>query len=138
MCGEGHLFRHWFVMAPSCPGCGLVFRRSPGHWLGSWFLNVLLVQAVLVVGITIVVAVTWPDRPGWAIYSGCVAAALVVPVLVFPFTRTVWTAIDLIMRPLEFDDGVAPGIELEQVARQKERARRNDRPWTTPGSGRRV
>lgn len=95
-----------------------MFRRSPGHWLGSWFLNVLVVQSVLVVGITVLVAVTWPARLSLLAIVGVVAVALVVPVAIFPFTRTLWTAIDLIMRPLEFDDGVPPGVELEQATRR--------------------
>ena len=31
----------------------------------------------------------------------------------FPFSRTIWCAIDLAMKPLEFEDDVAPGYELE-------------------------
>ncbi len=36
-----------------------------------------------------------------------------MPLAFFPFSRTMWTALDLIMEPLELDDGVAPGYELE-------------------------
>ena len=115
VCGTGRLFRAWFSMLPACPGCGLVFRRSPGHWLGSWFLNVLIVQSVLVVGISVLVAVTWPARLSPLSIAAVVAVALLVPALAFPFTRTLWTAIDLVMRPLEFDDGVPPGVELDQA-----------------------
>jgi hypothetical protein len=103
-------------MVPECPGCGLVFRRAPGQWLGSWFLNILVVQVVLVVVIPVAVALTWPGRlvvP--AIVAIAVGVAVVVPLAVFPFTRTVWTAIDLIMRPLEFGEGVPPGVELDQI-----------------------
>jgi hypothetical protein len=103
-------------MVSECPGCGLVFRRAPGQWLGSWFLNILVVQAVLVVAIPVAVALTWPGRlvvP--AILAIAVGVSVVVPVVVFPFTRTIWTAIDLIMRPLEFGEGVPPGVELDQL-----------------------
>jgi hypothetical protein len=37
----------------------------------------------------------------------------VVPFVFFPLSRTLWMAIDLAMRPLDFDDGVAPGFELQ-------------------------
>ena len=40
-------------------------------------------------------------------------AAVVVPFAFFPWSRTLWLAIDLAMRPLDFDEGVAPGFELE-------------------------
>jgi uncharacterized protein (DUF983 family) len=117
------LFRRWFSMLPACPGCGLVFRRAPGHWLGSWFLNVLLVQAVLVVGISLLVAATWPARLSWPGLTLIVAMAIGIPLAFFPFSRTLWTALDLIMRPLDFHDGVAPGVELEQAEHHRPRSR---------------
>jgi len=123
VCGQGHLFRRWFSMLPACPGCGLVFRRAPGHWLGSWFLNVLLVQAVLVVGISLLVAATWPARLSWPGLTLIVAMAIGIPLAFFPFSRTLWTALDLIMRPLDFHDGVAPGVELEQAEHHRPRSR---------------
>jgi hypothetical protein len=53
-----------------------------------------------------------------------VLGALVAPLLFFPFSRTIWCAIDLAMRPLEFDEGVAPDFELaddmERVRREGE------------------
>jgi uncharacterized protein (DUF983 family) len=113
VCGAGKLFRHWVRMVPTCPRCGLQFRRVPGHWLGSWFLNICVAQTAVVSVLIIGVAVTYPDPPmGW-IAMVTVAVALAVPLAFFPFSRTIWSAIDLIMRPLDFDDGVAPGFELE-------------------------
>lgn len=114
-------------MVAACPRCGLRFPREDGQWLGSWFLNVCVVQAVLVVVLATVVAVSWPQRPSWALLSVAVAAAVVVPVVFFPFSRTIWVAIDLCMRPLDFDDGVAPGVELDQLdtaSRRRTRTRR--------------
>jgi len=127
VCGSGHLFRRWFAMRPQCPGCGLVFQRAPGQWLGSWFLNVVLVQLLLVVGISVLVAATWPARLSWVALVAVVAVAVLVPMLVFPFTRTVWMAIDLVMRPLDFHDGVAPGVELEQSESRRPSDRRRPR-----------
>ena len=55
----------------------------------------------------------YPTPPMWPIGIGTVVVAIVVPFAFFPFSRTLWTAIDLAMRPLEFEEGVAPGFELE-------------------------
>jgi hypothetical protein len=46
-----------------------------------------------------------------------------VPFLFFPYSRTLWTAIDLAMRPLDYDDGVAPGFVLggDQAQLESER-----------------
>ena len=100
-------------MVDACPRCGLVFRRIDGQWLGSWFLNICVAQAVVTLALIIGVAITYPEPPMWPIGIAAVLAAVVVPFAFFPFSRTIWTSIDLAMRPLEFDDGVAPGFELE-------------------------
>jgi len=105
-------------MLSACPRCGLHFQRVPGHWLGSWFLNVCVVQTVVVMVLIIGVATTYPDPPMLALTVLTVLGALVTPLLFFPFSRTIWCAIDLAMRPLEFDDGVAPGFELEDEAQR--------------------
>lgn len=113
VCGSGGLFRHWVRMAPACPRCGLRFTRLPGHWLGSWFLNIVVVQVVVVAILIIGMATTFPDTPMGTIGLIDAAAAVVVPFLFFPFSRTIWTAIDVAMRPLDLGDDVAPGYLLE-------------------------
>ena len=95
--------------------------REPGQWLGSWFLNVVLAQTVVVLILIVGVGVGWPDPPIVPIAIGAGVAAIVVPFAFFPWSRTLWLAIDLAMRPLDFDDGVAPGFELEQDAEELRR-----------------
>ncbi len=90
-----------------------MFQREPGQWLGSWFLNVCLAQTVVVLILVLGVGFTWPDPPIVPISVGAGVAALAVPFAFFPWSRTLWLAIDLAMRPLGFDDGVAPGFELQ-------------------------
>ena len=38
-CGDGPLFRGLVQMHDECPACGLSFRREPGFYLGSIYLN---------------------------------------------------------------------------------------------------
>ena len=45
-CGEGRLFIRFFSMAPSCPGCGLDFRREQGYYVGAMYLNYGVTAAV--------------------------------------------------------------------------------------------
>lgn len=113
VCGHGGLFRHWVRMAPRCSTCGLVFQREPGQWLGSWFLNICLAQTVVVLILVLGVGFAWPDPPIVPIAVAAAVAAVAVPFAFFPWSRTLWLAIDLAMRPLGFDDGVAPGFELQ-------------------------
>lgn len=100
-------------MVECCPRCGLRFNRIPGHWLGSWFLNVVVVQVAVVAVLVVGVAATYPDTPIGPIFAVGLVVAVGLPFLFFPYSRTIWTAIDLAMRPLTFDEGVPPGFELE-------------------------
>lgn len=120
----------WVRMVPTCPTCGFRFSRVPGQWLGSWFLNVCLAQTVVVLILVIGVAFTWPSPPMVVIGSAAAVSAVVVPFLFFPWSRTLWVAIDLAMTPLHFDDGVAPGFLLEEdlEAFRRDRAEREERP----------
>ena len=113
VCGSGHLFRRWVDMAEDCPRCGLHFHRSPGMWMGSWFINLCVDQAAIVIVLVVAVAATYPNPNLWAlgIAGGIIAVGL--PFLFFPFSRTIWTALDLIAHPLDLDEGVAPGFELD-------------------------
>ncbi len=83
----------------------------------------VVVVAVLIIG----VATTFPDTPIVPIAVVGGVMAVVVPLAFFPISRTLWTAIDLAMRPLTFDEGVAPGFELEGDL-DAERTRHRDQP----------
>lgn len=112
VCGQNKLFRRWIAMADNCPRCGLTFQRVPGQWLGSWFLNICLAQ-VLVIGIVLGGSIAaYPDPP--LLLLGLVGGAVTVlfPIWFFPYSRMIWVAIDLAMRPLEFEEGVDPQWEL--------------------------
>jgi len=139
VCGQGRLFRRWTRMLPECPRCGYRFHRKPGQWLGSWFLNVCLVQLVLVLVVIVVAGVTWPTTSAVLLTSVTLGAAIVVPVAFFPFSRTIWIAIDLAMKPLDFDDDVPPGFELEReladlLAEETRRRGPDSEPPTPPAT----
>ncbi len=101
VCGHGGLFRLWFQMVERCPGCGLRFERIEGHWLGSLGLNTIVSFVLLFAVIAGGLILTAPDFPVPLLTGLAVATAVLVPLLFFPFSRTLWTAIDLLMRPLE-------------------------------------
>jgi uncharacterized protein (DUF983 family) len=113
VCGQKRIFTRWVRMAERCPRCEFRFCREPGEWLGSWFLNICLAQVLLVVVLIVGVAVSYPRPSVVGLAVAGVLVAVGFPVLFFPYSRTLWVAIDLAMRPLELDEGVAPLWELE-------------------------
>jgi uncharacterized protein (DUF983 family) len=135
VCGQGHLFRHWVRMVPRCPRCAYRFHRAPGQWLGSWFLNVCLAQMVAVLFLIIAVIAAWPDPLDPLVVAGGVLATAGWVVFFFPFSRTIWCAIDLAMKPLEFEDDVAPGFELEDEIQAYLAERRRRQAGERPDAG---
>jgi uncharacterized protein (DUF983 family) len=104
MCGQGHLFRHWLRMVERCPRCDLRFERIEGHWLGAIAMNTVLALIVLLGVIVAGVALTYPDPPVGTLTIAAMVTAGVAPVVFLPFSRTLWTGIDLAMRPIEPDE----------------------------------
>jgi uncharacterized protein (DUF983 family) len=100
ICGQGHLFRRWFHMIPQCPRCGLTFHRSEGQLTGDIGVNTIVSFGVLLVVLLGGVLLNWPDPPMLAIGIAAVAVALIVPLVFLPFSKTVWLAAELLLRPL--------------------------------------
>jgi uncharacterized protein (DUF983 family) len=113
VCGQGRLFRWWVRMIERCPRCRLRFQREPGEWLGSWFLNICLAQVLVVTFVIAGVVAFYPHPPIAVLATVGGAGTVVFPLWFFPYSRTIWVAIDLAMRPLELAEGVAPQWELE-------------------------
>jgi len=102
-CGGGHLFRGWFRLEERCPTCGLRFEREEGFWLGAYVINMALGESGLVVFFIVLIAVAFNGGriDPWPFGVAAVLICVGGPLITFPFSRTTWSAIDLIMRPLE-------------------------------------
>jgi uncharacterized protein (DUF983 family) len=108
LCGSGGLFRGWFTMRERCPRCAFPLDRVEGHWIGSLGINMIVSFGVLLLTVVLGFVVTYPDVPVPALMLVVTLVALLVPLLFFPYSRTLWSAIDLAMRPVEPDDDVDP------------------------------
>jgi uncharacterized protein (DUF983 family) len=113
-CGAGGIFRAHFSMRDRCPRCGLVFERIEGQWLGSLGINTMLTFALLFVVTVSGVFATAPDVAVTPLVLAALAIAIVFPTAFFPYSRTFWLAIDLLMRPPTTDelDATADGVRV--------------------------
>ncbi len=93
-CGSGNLFRYYMLMAENCPQCGLQFERLEGYWLGAVALNLIAVESLFVIVLIAMVTATWPNVPWTLILIVLVSMNVIVPLIVYPFSRTVWVAIE--------------------------------------------
>lgn len=101
VCGQRGLFPNPLRMLEDCPRCGLHFERIEGHWIGAIGINTIVSFFTLAVAFTVIFLLTFPDFDVLATTMPVVAVAVVVPIAFFGSSRTLWTAIDLGMRPLE-------------------------------------
>ncbi len=69
--------------------------------LGSLTVNTILTFGAILVVLVVGMVVTYPDIEVVPITLACIAVAVLVPLLVYPFTSTIWAAIDLAMHPLQ-------------------------------------
>ncbi len=108
-CGGGPIFTSWSRLLPVCPVCGLGLERGEqGYWLGAYFFNLMAVETVFSIWVVGFLVGTWPDPP-WGVFQATTVALMVaVPVLFFPFSKTLFLAFDLLVRPPSEDDFAAP------------------------------
>lgn len=109
-CGAGGLFRRWVVMRESCPRCRLLFERGErDYFIGSYTLNFIGAEVAIVAVALILVLATWPDVPWRTIKYGLLAFIVPFPVFTYPFSKTLWLAIDLLFRPPTLGDFAGHG-----------------------------
>jgi uncharacterized protein (DUF983 family) len=101
LCGAGSLFDRWVAMREVCPRCDLRFERVEGHWLGAIGLNTAASAATLLVVVAVGTVLTAPTIPLLPLLAAATLTALVTPVVFHPVSRTLWTAIDLAVRPID-------------------------------------
>lgn len=104
-CGESPVFRTWFHTHDHCPACGLHFdRREPGYVVGSYMFNIIAAELIFAAIFVGVLVATWPDAPWTLLQYGGAALMILLPVLFYPFAKTIFLAFDLVFRPAGSED----------------------------------
>lgn len=94
-CGERGLFTRWTEMVEACPRCGLVYEQEEGYWTGSLTINTVVILFLFGFVILVIAIATWPDTPVLLLAGAGIVAAILFPIFFFPFSRTLWVALDL-------------------------------------------
>ena len=99
-CGSGQLLRSWTKMRTECPTCGLhLEREEKDFWLGGYLINFFIAELLVALALVVVLVSTWPDVPWTALEFGAAVMVIAAPLVFYPFSRLIWLAIDLVMRP---------------------------------------
>jgi uncharacterized protein (DUF983 family) len=99
-CGSPGIFEGYFALRDRCPTCGVTFEREEGYFLGGYALN-LVVAEFVALGLALYLLFGTDLRDLGLIWQEAIAVALAVafPLILFPFSRTVWIALDLVLHP---------------------------------------
>jgi uncharacterized protein (DUF983 family) len=115
VCGSGKLFERWFHMRSHCPRCGTKFEREAGFFGGALFVNLAFTEVVMFLYLAIATVATLPHPSAKLLIVGSIAITVVLPILLYPLSKTTWFAIHLAMQPLDPDE------EAEAAATRIER-----------------
>lgn len=101
-CGGGSLFLSPLRLRPDCPTCGMQLDRGESdYFLGAYLLNLVAVELLFAVLFGVVLVTTWPSPPWELLQYGGAALMIVGAVACYPFTKVLWIAFDVALRPVE-------------------------------------
>ena len=98
-CGLGRLYRAPFRMKAECEYCDLVYEREQGYFIGAIYLNVIGTESLLLGTLLIYGLVT--GKVNEPILTVLIGLALVLPLLFFHHSRSLWMSIDHTLNPRE-------------------------------------
>lgn len=94
------MLRHWFALRDRCPTCGLVLDRGEsGYQVGSYMVAMIVIELIFAAILVGILLVTWPSPPWRALQWGGIGLMLLGPIALFPWTKTLYLAFDLTLRP---------------------------------------
>ncbi len=99
-CGSRGLLKSWFKMNDRCPVCGLrVEREGHDYMAGSVMFNLVLAELVFAVALVAYLLIGWPNVNWDALEIAAPLGMAAAPFVLFPFSKLVWLAADLALRP---------------------------------------
>ena len=110
-CGKGHVLKGFNGVHDRCAGCNFRFSRSDDDYFsGAMFFGMLIGETLAVLAIGAAIWATYPNVP-WSVLQYAIPVVLLgVMVLLFPVSRVVWLAIDVLLRPVERSELVDAGV----------------------------
>jgi len=104
VCGGRGLFYRpsrfgWLHIRTACPGCGLIFERTHGHWIGAVAVNTVLTTSAIFAALVASFVSAWPDPTVAEVLVPSMTISLVAPLVLAPTSRTLWTAMVVLVLP---------------------------------------
>jgi uncharacterized protein (DUF983 family) len=95
LCGARRLFRGWYRLHETCPGCGYRFERESGYWVGAIIVNTAVTEILFGVLFITTLLLTAPEVPWQPLLVVALATNGIFPWIFYPHSKTIWMALDL-------------------------------------------
>jgi uncharacterized protein (DUF983 family) len=100
-CGGGPVLEHWLKLRVRCGTCALRLQRGEhDYFIGSVFILFTLAGLLIYGVLAVTLLVTGPAVPWDLLEYGLPVVMALSLVALFPFSRVVWLAFDLMLRPV--------------------------------------
>ncbi|HYG71191.1 MAG TPA: DUF983 domain-containing protein, partial [Actinomycetota bacterium] len=100
-CGGGRLFTSWFKIRERCPRCGFRLEREEGGFLGAMTFNYAITAVIWLAVFIVWLVVDLPDVRVFLLTVVSISIAVVVPLLFWPISKTLWAAVDYLVTQTE-------------------------------------
>jgi hypothetical protein len=88
-------------MRANCESCGIRTERGEeDFFLGSMMFNLILSEGLLALVMVGLVIAMWPNVPWNFLQFGTPVLMVLAPFVFLPFSRTIWLASDILIRPV--------------------------------------
>ena len=125
-CGKGPVLKNWLKLQVRCGTCGIRTERGEhDYFMGSMMLNFVMTGGLLLVAIYTLLITNGATDSTWDLLQwGGPVAMVVLPFVLFPFSKLVWLAFDIMLRPvteqeLEWHRGAASEWSTEYAPPQQ-------------------
>jgi uncharacterized protein (DUF983 family) len=108
-CGKGSVLKSFNAVHERCTGCGFRFCRSDDDYFsGAMFFGMMIGETLAVFAIAAGIWITYPNVPWSFLQYAIPVVLLAVMIVLFPVSRVVWLAIDVMLRPVELSELAIP------------------------------
>jgi uncharacterized protein (DUF983 family) len=98
-CGHKEVFNGYYRLVDRCPRCQHLYAREPGYWVGAIIVNLAVTEVLFGVFFVGGIFATAPEVQWLPLLVIGAVTNVLVPLLFFPLSKTVWVALDLYFNP---------------------------------------
>jgi uncharacterized protein (DUF983 family) len=115
ICGRTRLTPKWVVVKFRCDRCNFSIERNEGHFVGGVGMNTIVTFGTILITVLVGAGLTAPEIPVVKLSIITVFVGVIMSVVFFPISKTLWSAVDAMMvdlEPGEVDPRYDPNVQI--------------------------